>query len=256
MRFLETLKLAFDAIRAHKLRSFLTLLGMIVAVATFMIVLVFGAGTDYCLFLVSRYRAGLADHEDRRTALGTTSQLIAPVVVASGATVVLGFLGVLVIVRPGMGSFHPMALLVLASAIGFAITSIITKKLVTSESTFTILFYMNLVQLPLNLIGSDLTFLQGLGVAFTEGALEPGADLSAAVRDVTHVVHCAAKVGDWGPKGAYRQVNVGGLAALLGVAGGELLIPPPTRAPTTDPAPIGTTTARTSFRPGRTPSRA
>src|SRR4030095_3112125 len=39
MRFAETLKLAFDAIWAHKLRSFLTLLGMIIAVATFMIVL-------------------------------------------------------------------------------------------------------------------------------------------------------------------------------------------------------------------------
>src|SRR5690242_2040293 len=39
MNFAETLKLAFDAIWAHKLRSFLTLLGMIIAVATFMIVL-------------------------------------------------------------------------------------------------------------------------------------------------------------------------------------------------------------------------
>lgn len=38
MNFAETLKLALDAIRAHKLRSFLTLLGMIVAVMTFMIV--------------------------------------------------------------------------------------------------------------------------------------------------------------------------------------------------------------------------
>ncbi|MBV9217406.1 MAG: ABC transporter permease [Acidobacteria bacterium] len=39
MNISEVLKLAFDAIWAHKLRSFLTLLGMIVAVATFMIVL-------------------------------------------------------------------------------------------------------------------------------------------------------------------------------------------------------------------------
>ncbi len=39
MKFTEVLKLAVDAIWAHKLRSFLTLLGMIVAVATFMIVL-------------------------------------------------------------------------------------------------------------------------------------------------------------------------------------------------------------------------
>lgn len=38
MNFAETLKLALDAIGAHKLRSFLTLLGMIVAVMTFMIV--------------------------------------------------------------------------------------------------------------------------------------------------------------------------------------------------------------------------
>lgn len=39
MRFSETLQLAIDAIRAHKLRSFLTLLGMIIGVACFMIIL-------------------------------------------------------------------------------------------------------------------------------------------------------------------------------------------------------------------------
>jgi putative ABC transport system permease protein len=39
MNFVETLKLALDAILAHKLRSFLTLLGMIIAVTAFMVVL-------------------------------------------------------------------------------------------------------------------------------------------------------------------------------------------------------------------------
>jgi putative ABC transport system permease protein len=39
MNFTETLKLALSAIWAHKLRSFLTLLGMIIAVTTFMLVL-------------------------------------------------------------------------------------------------------------------------------------------------------------------------------------------------------------------------
>ncbi|MBK6751338.1 MAG: ABC transporter permease [Acidobacteria bacterium] len=39
MNFAETLKLAFAAIWAHKLRSFLTLLGMIIGVTAFMIVL-------------------------------------------------------------------------------------------------------------------------------------------------------------------------------------------------------------------------
>src|SRR6187431_3239961 len=38
MDFAETLKLALSAIWAHKLRSFLTLLGMIIAVASFMVV--------------------------------------------------------------------------------------------------------------------------------------------------------------------------------------------------------------------------
>ena len=39
MNFAETIKLAFAAIWAHKLRSFLTLLGMIIGVTAFMIVL-------------------------------------------------------------------------------------------------------------------------------------------------------------------------------------------------------------------------
>src|SRR5688572_29639274 len=39
MNFTETIKLAFSAIWAHKLRSFLTLLGMIIGVTAFMVVL-------------------------------------------------------------------------------------------------------------------------------------------------------------------------------------------------------------------------
>jgi drug/metabolite transporter (DMT)-like permease len=78
-------------------------------------------------------------------------------------SVVLGFAGVLAIVRPGLESFQPAAFLVLGAAVGFAITSIVTKRLIPTESTFTILFWMNMVQLPLNLMGSDLHFLAKLG---------------------------------------------------------------------------------------------
>jgi drug/metabolite transporter (DMT)-like permease len=74
-------------------------------------------------------------------------------------TVVLGFLGVLVILRPGMGTFHPAAFLVLVAAVGFATTSVATKRLTATDSTYTILFYMNLVQLPLNLAFSDPLFV-------------------------------------------------------------------------------------------------
>ncbi|MCC7346108.1 MAG: DMT family transporter [Variibacter sp.] len=82
-------------------------------------------------------------------------------------SVVLGFAGVLAIVRPGFESFQPTALLVLAAAVCFAITSIVTKRLISTETTFTILFWMNLVQLPLNLLGSDPTFVTKLGFEHT-----------------------------------------------------------------------------------------
>ena len=66
-------------------------------------------------------------------------------------SVVLGFLGVLVIVRPGLASFQPNALLVLFAAFTFAISLIVTKQLTNRVSTFAIIFWMNLMQLPMAL---------------------------------------------------------------------------------------------------------
>jgi len=59
--------------------------------ATFMIVIVFGAGTDYCLFVVSRFREQLQQGSDVPEAIGEAMGKIGPVVVASAATVILGF---------------------------------------------------------------------------------------------------------------------------------------------------------------------
>jgi drug/metabolite transporter (DMT)-like permease len=64
-------------------------------------------------------------------------------------SVLLGFLGVLVIVRPGLASFQPLALLVLFAAMTFALSLIATKKLTGRVSTFAIIFWMNLMQLPM-----------------------------------------------------------------------------------------------------------
>ena len=66
-------------------------------------------------------------------------------------SVVLGFFGVLVIVRPGLASFQPTALLVLFAAFTFAISLIVTKQLTNRVSTFAIIFWMNLMQLPMAL---------------------------------------------------------------------------------------------------------
>ncbi len=69
--------------------------------------------------------------------------------------VVFGFLGVLVILRPGMESFRPAALLVLAAAFGYAVTMIYLKRLTTTESAFAVVFWMNFLQFPFGLAGSE-----------------------------------------------------------------------------------------------------
>jgi drug/metabolite transporter (DMT)-like permease len=73
-------------------------------------------------------------------------------------SIALCFLGVLVILRPGVGDFQPVALLAVGAALAFAFMVITTKKLTATETTFAILFWMNLIQLPMNLLGSDPLF--------------------------------------------------------------------------------------------------
>lgn len=55
-------------------------------------ILVIGAGTDYALLLVARYREELRTHEDRHEAMGYALHRAAPAVIASAATVVIGLM--------------------------------------------------------------------------------------------------------------------------------------------------------------------
>jgi RND superfamily putative drug exporter len=58
-------------------------------------VLVFGAGTNYALLLIARYRDELREHEDRRDAMARAWRGAGPAIVASGSTVVLSLLTLL-----------------------------------------------------------------------------------------------------------------------------------------------------------------
>ncbi|MBX3099353.1 MAG: MMPL family transporter [Salinibacterium sp.] len=58
-------------------------------------VLVFGAGTNYALLLIARYRDELRTHEDRRDAMATALRGAGPAIIASGSTVVLALLTLL-----------------------------------------------------------------------------------------------------------------------------------------------------------------
>jgi putative drug exporter of the RND superfamily len=55
-------------------------------------VLVFGAGTDYALLIVARYREELRRQEDKHAAVATAMRNAGPAVLASAATVMLGLL--------------------------------------------------------------------------------------------------------------------------------------------------------------------
>ena len=83
-------------------------------------VLVFGAGTDYALLLISRYRDELRVTPDRREAMATALRRTAQAVVSSAATVVLGLLTLLLSLFPatrGLG---------LACAIGVVVAATFT----------------------------------------------------------------------------------------------------------------------------------
>src|SRR5699024_5658411 len=63
-------------------------------------VLVFGAGTNYALLLISRYREELHRRTDHRAALATAWVRTAPAIIASNVTVVLALMTLLAAVMP------------------------------------------------------------------------------------------------------------------------------------------------------------
>lgn len=68
--------------------------------------------------------------------------------------VVLGFIGILIILRPGFATVEIAQLAVLGAAFCFAASLVITKRLVATDTPLTIIFYMTVIQLPLGLVAS------------------------------------------------------------------------------------------------------
>jgi drug/metabolite transporter (DMT)-like permease len=75
------------------------------------------------------------------------------------------FVGVVVILRPGLAAFQPAMLIMIAGAFLFASAAVATKKLITTEATFSIMFWMNVMQLPMNFLGSDPLFFLKLDIS-------------------------------------------------------------------------------------------
>ncbi|OKH77923.1 membrane protein [Mycobacterium sp. ST-F2] len=72
-------------------------------------VLVFGAGTNYALLLISRYREELSRRRDHRDALRVAWRAAAPAIIASNATVVLALLTLLLASAPSNRSLGVQA---------------------------------------------------------------------------------------------------------------------------------------------------
>lgn len=60
-------------------------------VETFMVVIIFGAGTDYCLFIVSRFREEVGRSQEYRATLAATVAVVGAVIASSAGTVIVGF---------------------------------------------------------------------------------------------------------------------------------------------------------------------
>jgi drug/metabolite transporter (DMT)-like permease len=75
------------------------------------------------------------------------------------AAVAAGFLGILVILRPGVEVVSAGALAVLGAAVAYAFSYVMTKKLSGTETPLSILFYMTAIQLPLGLAAASFDWV-------------------------------------------------------------------------------------------------
>lgn len=98
----------------------LTVNGQSYAILT---ILVIGAGTDYALLLVARYREELRRHEDRHEAMAYALHRAAPALLASAATVALGMLCLVFAEMNSTAGLGPVA------AIGIAVTFVVMVTL-------------------------------------------------------------------------------------------------------------------------------
>ncbi|OIJ88245.1 MMPL family transporter [Streptomyces colonosanans] len=85
-------------------------------------VLVFGAGTDYALLLIARYREELRRHEDRHEAMAVALQRAGSAILASGVTLTLSLLCFLVAELNSTKSLGPALALGVVAALAAMVT--------------------------------------------------------------------------------------------------------------------------------------
>jgi len=86
----------------------------------------------------------------------------------------LGLAGVMIIVRPGGGAFHPAALAMILGSLCYSSSFVFTKRLSSTDSALAVLFWMAVVQTPISLVAAapqwvapmaaDLPWILAIGI--------------------------------------------------------------------------------------------
>ncbi|MFP6744202.1 MAG: DMT family transporter [Alphaproteobacteria bacterium] len=132
-----------------------------------------------------------------------------------GVAVVVGFVGVLIMLRPGFQSFGVAALLPLLGAAIYAYTAIITRRLGDTDSSFAITFYTTVMFGLGGVIGSALGVMlfpnvegAGMDALLVRAWTMPSAwDLA-----IMATFGATAALGHWGISHAYRIAPVSVIA--------------------------------------------
>lgn len=99
-------------------------------------ILVFGAGTDYALLLVARYREELRAHEDKHDAMRRALRKAGPAIVASGLTVVVALLCLSVAELDSIASLGPIGALGILLAVVAMLTMLPALLLLFGRRAF------------------------------------------------------------------------------------------------------------------------
>ncbi len=99
-------------------------------------VLVLGAGTDYALLLVSRYREELRKHEDKHEAIALAMRTAGPAIVASGSTVIAALLCLSLAEVEGTAGLGPIGALGIAVAMISMLTILPAMLAITGRRAF------------------------------------------------------------------------------------------------------------------------
>lgn len=99
-------------------------------------VLVLGAGTDYALLLVSRYREELRTHDDKHAAIARAMRTAGPAIVASGCTVIAALLCLSIAEVEGTAGLGPIGAMGIAVAMISMLTLLPAMLAITGRRAF------------------------------------------------------------------------------------------------------------------------